>query len=255
MNSDPTSPPRAASLRRREGRCTLAILACVLGFGAAQRAAADWTDDYIRGLMRSNNIPAVAVAVITNGVVAKAQGYGPGVTRTTVFQLDSVTKQFTATLVMQLAGQGRLATNQFVSSILANAPTTWQGITIAHLLSHTAGVTDTLNRGLMGGPWQQNENPFPFLTHIFNAPLVSSNPGSCYLYSDFGYYTLGAVVEKVTGQPYSDLLQTQVFGPAGMTQSVVLNPEGKPGSHYGTRLRSKFRSFWQAERNRGWRGR
>lgn len=228
MKPYPLCPDLSASLRRRRGGSTWAILACVFGFGAAQQAAADWTDDYVRGLMQSNGIPAVAIAVITNGVVAKAQGYGPGITTNTVFQLDSVTKQFTATAVMQLIGQGRLATNQFVSSILTNAPATWQGITIAHLLSHTAGVTDTLNRGPMGGPWQQNENPFPFLTHIFDAPLVSSNPGSCYLYSDFGYYTLGAVVEQVTRQRYSAVLQNKVFGPAGMTRSEVLNPDRLP---------------------------
>jgi len=52
------------------------------------------------GLMRSNHIAAVAVAVVTNGVVARAQGNGQGITPTTVFQLDSVTKQFTATLIM-----------------------------------------------------------------------------------------------------------------------------------------------------------
>jgi len=235
---NPPEPQRAIPPNAPRASGAWATLALGLAFVAARPATADWTDDYINGLMRSNSIPAVAIAVVTNGVVAKAQGYGAGVSPTSVFQLDSVTKQFTATLIMQRIGQGRLATNTLVGSILTNAPVSWAGITLAHLLSHTAGLSDAIARGRLSDPWQQNLDPFPFLPTIYATPLVSTNPGACYLYSDAGYYTLGAVLEQVTGQRYSDLLQTEIFTPAGMTQSVVLDPSQVPTNrvvgHYGS---------------------
>ena len=113
----------------------------------ANDAKADPIDRFIRSEMERQQIPGVAIAVVKHGKIVKAEGYGFAniehsvpVIPETVFQSASVGKQFTAAGVLLLAEEGKLGLDDPISRYLTNAPPTWQGITIRHLLNHTSGI-------------------------------------------------------------------------------------------------------------------
>src|SRR5882724_2758065 len=129
------------------------VLLLVSLFAAAPPARADAIDDYIKSEMERRHIPGLALAVARNGKIVKVRGYGIAnlehdvpVTPDTVFELASVTKQFTATAIMLLVEEGKVQLDDPVAWHLPRAPETWKAITVRHLLTHTAGLP-----GLDGG--------------------------------------------------------------------------------------------------------
>ena len=116
-------------------------------------AQGDAIDAYIRAEMDKRRIPGLALVVIQRGTVIKMQGYGVAnlehdvpVTPDTVFELASVTKQFTAAGIMLLLEEGKLGLDDPIGRHLTGTPDTWSGITVRHLLTHTAGLA-TLAQG------------------------------------------------------------------------------------------------------------
>lgn len=110
-------------------------------------APADDVDDFILREMERQNIPGLSLAVVRDGEILKATGYGLADRRLeipsapeTVYRIASVSKQFIATGVMLLAQEGRLGLEDSVAQYLVNAPAAWDGITVRHLLTHTAGL-------------------------------------------------------------------------------------------------------------------
>src|SRR5882724_6150166 len=129
---------------------------------AAPPARADAIDDYIRSEMERRHIPGLALAVARQGKIVKVRGYGVAnlehdvpVTPETVFELASVTKQFTAAAIMTLVEEGKVQLDDPVAWHLPRAPETWNAITVRHLLTHTSGLPG-LGSGLKalwpGGP-------------------------------------------------------------------------------------------------------
>ena len=114
---------------------------------AASSGTADTIDDYIRTEMKARRIPGLTLAVVLNGTVTKMQGYGVAnlehdvpVRPDTVFELASVSKQFTATAIMVLVEAGKVQLDEPILSYLPRGPETWKGITVRHLLTHTSGL-------------------------------------------------------------------------------------------------------------------
>src|SRR5215217_7035964 len=108
---------------------------------------ADRIDDYFNQTMQKRRIPGLSVAVIKNGAIVKAKGYGIANLETdtpvkpeTVFELASLTKQFTATAIMMLVEEGRVGLDDIVSKFLKETPDAWKDITVRHLLTHTSGL-------------------------------------------------------------------------------------------------------------------
>src|SRR5689334_4762104 len=106
-------------------------------------------DEFILNEMQRQKIPGLALAVVKDGKVVKAKGYGFAnvehqvpVKPETVFQSGSTGKQFTATAVMMLAEEGKLSLDDKISKYFTDAPDAWKEITVRNLLSHTAGTTD-----------------------------------------------------------------------------------------------------------------
>src|SRR5215470_19198605 len=126
-------------------RARHALAVAVLVLTAASPAWADAIDDYIRGQMKARRIPGLALAVVRDGTVVKLQGYGVAnlehdvpVTPDTIFELASVTKQFTASAIMTLVEDGRLKLDDSITAHLVGCPETWKPITVRHLLTHTS---------------------------------------------------------------------------------------------------------------------
>jgi CubicO group peptidase (beta-lactamase class C family) len=155
------------------------------------------------------------VLVLQNNVVILRQSYGlsdreRGIPNTvnTLFPIASVTKQFTATAILQLEMQGKLSMADPITQYLGPFPGSEPGPTIHHLLTHTSGL---IRRGTTFSSSRRED----FVQKMKDTPRESA-PGERYRYSNAGYGLLAAIVEKVSGQPFDSYLEEHLFRPAGM---------------------------------------
>lgn len=135
----------------------------------------------------------------------------------TLTTLGSITKPLTATLVMKLVEEGKLAVEDPLAKHLDGLPEDKRGITLTHLLTHSSGLFD-VSREVPDHEWIARED---FLATAFEAPLEFA-PGERYEYSNTGYSVLAAVVEKVTGESFDACLRARVLAPAGARESGYL---------------------------------
>ncbi|PZQ59548.1 MAG: hypothetical protein DI570_15695 [Phenylobacterium zucineum] len=146
----------------------------------------------------------------------------------TRFSLGSMDKQFTAVAIGQLVEQGRLSLDSRLIDVLPDYPNpeAARKITIRHLLSHQAGLGMLFERP--GWEWAREWKSHAEILPLFaNAPL-EFEPGRAAAYSNEGYVVLGAVIEKVTGQPWKAYVAEHVFRPAGMTRTGGLGAGERP---------------------------
>ena len=137
----------------------------------------------------------------------------------TRFRLGSLTKQFTAAAILQLAEQGRLSIDDPISKFYADAPAAWSKVTIKHLLTHTSGIpTYTAIPGFFARDSRWPHTPDEIIRLTRDKPL-EFEPGSKFAYDNSGYIILGWVIEKVSGQSYANYLKAHIFGPLGMKGS------------------------------------
>jgi D-alanyl-D-alanine carboxypeptidase len=161
--------------------------------------------------------------VIRNGSIVKVGAYGLADVehRTparpdTVFKIGSVSKQFIATGIMLLVQDGRVALSDKVGKYLEGTPTTWDGITLRHLLTHTAG----LGREAPGFDPYRLQPDVDVIRTAYSVPLQFS-PGAKYEYSNLGYFVLAEIIHEVSGKAWSEFLDERVFAPLGMTATRV----------------------------------
>lgn len=199
------------------------ILIGFLATWLAIPAAADVIDDVIAAEMGRQHIPGVAIAVIKDGELLKEAGYGIAnlehsvkVTPDTMFQTGSVGKQFTAALVLLLAKDGKLELDAPVSRYLPGVPDSWHGITLRHLLGHTAGLPDHDAAIDLKRDYSDDELLTSALTIVPDAP-----PGDRWRYSNLGYQLLGLICTRVGGAFYGDQLRERIFAPLGMRSRVI----------------------------------
>jgi N-acyl-D-aspartate/D-glutamate deacylase/CubicO group peptidase (beta-lactamase class C family) len=185
----------------------------------------DAIDSIVREEMAAQRIPGMAVAVIRRGAV-KAQGYGLAnvehnvpVTDRTIFQSGSLGKQFTATAIMLQVQDGKLSLSDPLAKFFAPAPEAWNTITVRHLLTHTSGIPD-YNDGQLD--YRKDYTEDELVAFAKTLPL-DFTPGSEWKYSNTGYILLGALVRKVSGSFYGDVLRDRVFTPLGMTTARVIS--------------------------------
>jgi len=139
----------------------------------------------------------------------------------TKFEIGSMTKQFTALLVLELVNQGRIKLDGRLADYLPYyRKDTGTRITIEQLLDHTSGIPNFLSApGFLEGPASR----MPYGVRDFAEKYCSGNlefePGTKFNYSNSGYFLLGAVLEQVSGQSYEQLLRERVFTPLGMHDS------------------------------------
>ena len=206
-------------------RSTARALGVCLLLSVATIAHADPADDYIAAQMKAFHLPGLALAVVKDGKVIKAQGYGLAnvarktpVTPDTVLKIGSVSKQFIATGIMLLARDGRLTIDDPISKHLQDSPASWSAITIRHLLTHTAGLV----RESPAFDPNKDQTDAAVLKAAYPVPLRFS-PGEKWEYSNVGYYALAETIHKVTGQGWNDYLTEKIFKPAGMMTTFPTN--------------------------------
>jgi CubicO group peptidase (beta-lactamase class C family) len=194
----------------------------------AEDPVASRVDEYVLAQMAERRIPGLALAVVRDGIPVLVKGYGVAdvengvpVTPETVFDIASVTKTFTAAAIMRLVDGGRVDLDRPVRDYVTDAPESWSGLTVRHLLTHTAGLPET-DVPTVNGAWLGDYTTRQMLDHAFGIPL-SSAPGARFQYSDLGYFLLGVVIERVSGMSYGEFLRTVFFRPLGMDDSRLLD--------------------------------
>ncbi len=173
---------------------------------------------------------AGAVLVAKDGRVILHKGYGLGdrergipITTETVFDIGSITKQFTAAAILKLEEQRRLSVNDPIRYYLDDVPPDKAGITIHHLLTHSAGLRDAF------GDDYEVMTRDSLVAKVLRSDLLWE-PGVRYRYSNAGYSLLGAIIEKLSGRPYEVFLNGELFEPAGLSQTGYRLPDW-PSEH------------------------
>ncbi|MFL1896739.1 serine hydrolase [Aquimarina sp. 2-A2] len=135
----------------------------------------------------------------------------------TKHRLGSITKQFTAALILQFVEQGKLDLNAPITKYLKNYPKA-QGdkITIHHLLTHSAGIPNYTSLETFQDIYRNPYTPKEFLT-VFQDSVLQFNPGEKFAYSNSGYFLLGVILEEVSGKAYETLLHQNILNPLNMT--------------------------------------
>lgn len=200
-------------------------------------ARANTIDASVNEFLRTRHIPGAAVLVVRNGVIVKNAGYGfanletrTRVTPDTVFEIGSMTKQFTAAAVMLLSERGKLSLDDPATKYFPDAPASWGKITIRHLLTHTSGIRnhvaipdfmDLFRTSVTGRTYPDRDG---LLAELFKLPS-EFDPGESWAYDNTGYILLGIIIEKVSGENYFDFLEENIFRPAGMRSTRGTDPK------------------------------
>lgn len=175
----------------------------------------------------------LSLAVMRGGAVVWAKGYGYAdiieqrpATADTVYRIGSLTKQFTAAAIVQLAEAGKLAYDDRVSKYVGGLA---KDVTLAQLLHHTSGLPSYTDQPGFEKLVATKLSPAEIVALVKDVPW-DFEPGTKYSYSNTGYVVLGMVVEKVSGEPYAQYLAKHVFAPAGLAQTSYCD-ESKPDPH------------------------
>ncbi len=182
-------------------------------------------DDWIS----SRKSVGVAIAIAQGPNVVYASGFGvqrlpsgPPVTAETPFRIGSVTKHFTAAAILRLAEQGRLSLRDRLSKYFPTFPDA-DNVTLYELLTHTSGIhnyTDALP--LAGLTFMRAHTTAQWVDHIARQrPLYDFPPGTAWHYTNSGYFLLGAIVERLSGEPLGVYLRDQFFAPLGMSETAI----------------------------------
>ena len=132
-----------------------------------------------------------------------------------VFEIGSITKQFTAAGILLLAERGRLRLDDEITRYLPDFPTHGKKITIQHLLTHTSGIADYTHLPEWAAHMREDLAPSAIVALIKDKPLDFA-PGERWAYDNSGYFLLGMVIEKAGGKSYAQFMMDEIFRPLGM---------------------------------------
>jgi len=183
--------------------------------------------------------PGVAALIVKDGRTVFAKGYGMAnleydmpITPATVFDLASVSKQFTGFAISTLIQEGKISPDDDIHKYLPDVPQFGKTITIRHLIHHTSGLRDwpaTLHAA--GWRWDESFRYEDIMQMVKQQRELDFEPGSQYSYSNTGYNLLAAIVAKVSGTPFPEWIDEHIFKPLHMQASLVLSDYSMVISH------------------------
>jgi CubicO group peptidase (beta-lactamase class C family) len=209
-------------------QCALLLLFAVPAVLRAQQSAAlaAWADHVFSQWTR--NTPGCALGVAKDGQTILTRGYGMAnletstpITPQTIFESGSVAKQFTATAILLLAHDGKLNLDDPAKKYLPELPDYGRPLLVRHLLSHTSGLRDWSNLVAMAGwPRETRLHSQPdLLEYVFAQKAINYPVGDFYSYTNSGFALLEAIVERVSGMPFTKFTDERIFKPLGMTDT------------------------------------
>lgn len=205
------------------------------GTAFCQHVSQEQQIDQIFAEWNKPQTPGASVAIVKDGRIIFKKGYGSANLEydisnkpSTIFEIASVSKQFTAFDILLLENQGKLSLDDDVRKFIPELPVFGNAITLKHLLYHTSGIRDEIDLLCMAG-WRFDD----VITHeqIVNLACrqkgLNFTPGNEYRYTNTGYTLLAEVVSRVSGQSFADFTRDHIFKPLGMTSTLVYEDHEK----------------------------
>ncbi|MBL8268948.1 serine hydrolase domain-containing protein [Steroidobacter sp.] len=185
--------------------------------------------DAVFAPLRGNDRPGAAVGIYQGGKLVYSQGYGMAnldagtpITADTVFNLASVSKQFTAVSAALLAREGKLDLQADIRKYLPNQPDLGTRITVADLIHHTSGIRDYIALAALSGHDDQSLIRQRHAIAILERQRgLNFQPGTRYAYSNSGYALLAEVVQAAAGKSLNEFMKERLFKPLGMNDTRV----------------------------------
>jgi CubicO group peptidase (beta-lactamase class C family) len=212
-------------------RVILAVSLVVL-MAAPSFLAADETTDKVDKLFAAwdkTTTPGAALAVIKDGRILYECGYGMAkiedgivITPDKVFDIGSVSKQFTAACVAMLVREGKLGLDDDIRKYIPEMPAYEKPVTVRHLLHHTSGLRDYNGLLSLAGFRPEADSPTveEALEVIRHQKKLNYMPGEEFSYTNTGYFLLSQIVERVSGKSINAFAQERIFKPLGMTKTL-----------------------------------
>lgn len=206
-------------------KCIFFLLLIIAVSKSFSQSKARQLDTLMQGFFNKQQFNGAALVAEKGNVVYK-KGWGlanmvwkiPN-SPSTKFNIGSVTKPFTAMLVMQLVEKGSIRLEVPLTAYLPYYPNSDGGrITVHHLLTHTSGIPDYANFSTYAQFCREVQSPKEFIK-IFADSSLEFTPGTQFSYSNSNYYLLGMIIEAVTGKPYARVLQENILTPLGMNHT------------------------------------
>jgi len=195
----------------------------VPGFSPAQAPAsiAAQLDQLLSSVFKPDQ-PGAALLIMKDGQVLVRKAYGLAdlelgvpLEPDMVFEIGSMTKQFTAVSILMLMERGQLSLSDPITKFLPDYPTRGKTITVEHLLTHTSGIQSYTDMAAWR-PLMRKDMGLTELIGIFKDQPMLFAPGERWRYNNSGYILLGAIIEKISGLTYEAFLQKNVFDPLGL---------------------------------------
>lgn len=178
-----------------------------------------------------STVAGVSVAVVHGGETLLYEGYGYAsleldvpMPRDAVFEIGSVTKQFTAAAILQLAARDSLDLDAEITEYLPDYDTRGHHVTVRHLLHHTSGIRSYTTMPEFSS-LMRSDGPQEKVARLAEKELFRFAPGSAMIYNNTGYYLLGLIIEEVSGLSYAQYVEKHLFEPAGMERSYYCDEE------------------------------
>lgn len=218
----------------------LFIVALLFSFCAGAQVSEKTLDSLI-GIYKNNGEFNGIAYVAVNGkpVYNKSFGYANMENKSAFsgeefFQIGSVTKQFTAAVILKLEEEGKLSVNDKLTKYFPQYPA-WDSITIHHLLNHTSGLFNYTNVSRFMQEEVEKHQTRESIIKLFSNRRLMFSPGSNYAYSNSGYMLLGYIIEDVSGLSYDKAVRKYIFDKLGMAHSGFdfrAVPENKRATGY-----------------------
>ena len=222
---------------RMRRRSFLTVLVLILGFGsfAAPAAPAAGPDEKLPSIDKlfaawdTTTSPGVALAVIRDGAIIYKRGYGMAriedgvvITPSKIFDVGSVSKQFTAACVAILVREGKISPADDIRKFFPRMRVYEKRITIDHLIHHTSGIRDYNSLLAFAGFRPESDCPTVEESReiIFRQNKLNYPPGREFSYTNSGYFLLGQIVEQVSGKSLNAFAQERIFKPLGMIHTL-----------------------------------
>lgn len=202
----------------------LALLLSITFFNLSFAQLTKKIDSIVQSGFKDPNTPGGVFLVSKKGNIIYEKAFGKAnlelnvnMTTDNVFQIGSMTKQFTAISILILEQQGKLNVNDPVSKYVPDYPS-GNSITIHQLLTHTSGIRDFTKMKTLPEIAQKEMSPKMMVDFFKNEP-VDFKPGEKFDYNNSGYVLLGYVIELVSGEKYEDFIRKNIFEKSGMNNS------------------------------------
>jgi D-alanyl-D-alanine carboxypeptidase len=184
----------------------------------------------VKSKVLSQGVPSVSVAIMRDGKLLVAGAWGDA-SPSTIFPIGSVSKEFTAALVLKLVDRGRVSLTDPIGKHLQGLNSEISGVTVEQLLNHTSGMP----RDVRNPETRFESMSTDKLIQMAAPAKLATKPGDAFAYSNAGYMLLGALVEKVGGKPFAVALHDDIAAPLGL-KTMAACGDARPGDAKGHAL-------------------